>query len=164
MSGYCTPDQLKPNPGDLIEIKRGICNQGRSLNFGPFAWQHWALYEGQGCVIHLTTIDDGNSSGFVVGSSSNSSEGNVKINREELKKVVGKSLCRVNNLENCLGSRNINGPLPVKEILERARSAMHEVRRYNVLEANCEHFVTWCRYGKGFSGQGCATKETCVIM
>jgi len=43
-------------------------------------------------------------------------------------------------------------PLPVKDILDRANSALGQ-QGYNVIYDNCEHFATDCRYGQSNSRQ-----------
>ena len=43
-------------------------------------------------------------------------------------------------------------PYSEEEIVKRAKSKLGE-KGYNVLFKNCEHFVTWCRYGKESSQQ-----------
>lgn len=44
------------------------------------------------------------------------------------------------------------GPTPRPIILERAWSQLGKLR-YDLLGANCEHFVTWCQDGVAKSGQ-----------
>ena len=43
-------------------------------------------------------------------------------------------------------------PYSKEEIVKRAKSNLGE-QGYNILLKNCEHFVTWCRYGKEISQQ-----------
>ena len=46
------------------------------------------------------------------------------------------------------------GSLPTinpEEIEARARQALDEQAQYNLMFNNCEHFVTWCVYGKKIS-------------
>ena len=43
-------------------------------------------------------------------------------------------------------------PYSEQEIVKRAKSKLGE-QGYNILFQNCEHFVTWCRYGKESSQQ-----------
>ncbi|XP_063264784.1 phospholipase A and acyltransferase 3-like [Prinia subflava] len=120
-----------PQPGDLIEIFRPV-------------YQHWALYVGDGYVIHVT--DEGDSS--VLGSSSSMSATRAKVKKELLKKVVGNDKWCVNNKYD--RSRD---PLPVEEIIQRAEQWIGKEVPYNVLGSNCEHFVTGLRYGKRKSDQ-----------
>ena len=43
-------------------------------------------------------------------------------------------------------------PYSTEEIVKRAESELGK-KGYNILFKNCEHFVTWCRYGKEISQQ-----------
>ncbi|NWT18761.1 HRSL1 enzyme, partial [Vireo altiloquus] len=118
-----------PKPGDLIEIKRGV-------------YQHWALYVGDGYVIHLT--------GECSLSSRNGSKRakKAKVKKELLKDVVGNNKWNVNNKYD-----RSHTPLPVEEIIRRAESWIDEEVDYDVVGCNCEHFVTMLRYEKGISNQ-----------
>ncbi|NWY94091.1 HRSL1 enzyme, partial [Loxia curvirostra] len=120
-----------PQPGDLIEIDRPL-------------YQHWALYVGDGYVIHVT--DEGTSSIFL--SSSSISATRAKVKKELLKDVVKNDKWRINNKYD--RSRT---PRPVKEIIRDAEQWIGEEVPYDVLKKNCEHFVTKLRYGKGVSEQ-----------
>ncbi|XP_064241756.1 phospholipase A and acyltransferase 1-like isoform X2 [Passer domesticus] len=62
-------DNCKPEPGDLIEIFRPLC-------------QHWALYLGDGYVIHIT--DEGTSSTWLFTSSVHATRAKEIIRRAEL--------------------------------------------------------------------------------
>ncbi|XP_063263916.1 phospholipase A and acyltransferase 3-like [Prinia subflava] len=120
-----------PQPGDLIEIFRPV-------------YQHWALYVGDGYVIHVT--DEGDSS--VLGSSSSMSATRAKVKKELLKKVAGNNKWCVNNKYD----RSLT-PLPVEEIIRRAEQWIGVEVPYNVLGSNCEHFVTGLRYRNRVSDQ-----------
>ena len=39
-----------------------------------------------------------------------------------------------------------------EEIEERALQALSEQAEYDIVDTNCEHFATWCVYGKKISG------------
>ncbi|NWW15109.1 PA216 protein, partial [Falcunculus frontatus] len=120
-----------PEPGDLIEIDRGI-------------YQHWALYVGDGYVIHVTDSSDISLS---VKSVSNLT-GMAKVKKELLKDVVGDNKWCVNNKydRSCT-------PLPVKEIIQRAEEWIDKEVPYSLLLRNCEHFVTMLRYKDPVSDQ-----------
>ncbi|XP_064522332.1 phospholipase A and acyltransferase 1-like isoform X2 [Pseudopipra pipra] len=120
-------------PGDLIEIKRS-------------GYQHWALYLGDGYVVHLTSADEGIR--CLSASSDPTLRKKAKVKKQLLKEVVGNNDWEVNNKYD--RSRT---PLPVKEIIERAESCIGMEMTYNVLWENCEHFVTMLRYGEGVSDQ-----------
>ncbi|XP_070282519.1 phospholipase A and acyltransferase 4-like [Myotis yumanensis] len=123
----------EPKPGDLIEISR-------------IGYSHWALYVGDGYVIHLAPPDEypgaGSSSLFSV----LSSRGMVK--RELLSDVVGGCRYRVNNHLD-----HEYSPLPVNKIISSAEEMVGKELAYSVLSRNCEHFVTDLRYGKARSPQ-----------
>ncbi|XP_076155256.1 phospholipase A and acyltransferase 4-like [Alosa pseudoharengus] len=104
-------------PGDLIEIDR--------VNY-----QHWALYIGDGYVIHLTT--DGT----------------------ELSDVAAGDIWRVNN---SLDKKWM--PQSPDVILKIAQQLVGKKIQYRLLNYNCEHFVTNIRYGKPESRQAKKAKE-----
>ncbi|KAM7013554.1 phospholipase A and acyltransferase 1-like [Passerculus sandwichensis] len=133
-------DNCNPQPGDLIEIDRPL-------------YQHWALYVGDGYVIHVT--DEGDSSISLSSSSIGSTI--AKVKKEVLKDVVGNHRWRVNNKydHSCT-------PFPVEEIIRRAELCIDREVPYNVLNSNCEHFVTMLRYGEGVSHQVSARGEPWV--
>ncbi|CAG2177876.1 unnamed protein product, partial [Oppiella nova] len=116
---------IKPIAGDLIEIKRKD-------------YSHWAVYVGNGFAVHLNR---------------NANEFDYKYMLSPLKDVVDGCECRVNNLEKAASGRNLVA-LDVNEIVRRAYSRQGQVEEnYDLFKYNCEDFVTWCRYGHGFSLQ-----------
>ncbi|NXP78172.1 HRSL1 enzyme, partial [Ramphastos sulfuratus] len=122
-----------PEPGDLIEI------------FRP-AYQHWALYLGDGYIINVAPIDEGSPNRFASATSVFSRKARVRM--QLLKDVVGNDTYCVNNKYD-----GIYTPLPVREIIRRAQRLIDQEVSYDVLGNNCEHFVTSLRYGKAVSGQ-----------
>nr|XP_005489475.1 uncharacterized protein LOC102066727 [Zonotrichia albicollis] len=128
-------DKVFPNPGDLIEIKRG-------------RFEHWALYLGKGHVIHAT-----------IGDTSRHSSGSAFlrkaiVKKEDLKDVVGNHRWRVNNKYDCYRT-----PFPMKEIIRRAEPWIGKELPYRLFRKNCEHFVTMLRYGDGVSRQAKAALQ-----
>ncbi|XP_059923362.1 phospholipase A and acyltransferase 1 [Gadus macrocephalus] len=122
-----------PQPGDLIEI------------FRP-AYQHWALYLGDGYIINLTPVDEGPAAAM---SSVKSVFSRKAVARMQLlKEVVGGDSYRVNNKYD-----DDHTPLPVSEIIQRAQVLIGQEVSYDLLGSNCEHFVTLLRYGEGVSEQ-----------
>uniref|UniRef100_A0A673G7F5 Retinoic acid receptor responder 3 n=1 Tax=Sinocyclocheilus rhinocerous TaxID=307959 RepID=A0A673G7F5_9TELE len=125
--------EKKPEPGDLIEISRGL-------------YQHWAIYVGEGYVIHLAPPSEHAQAGANRIMSVLHERATVK--KEQLYEVVGNNDYRINNL---LDEKY--KPRPVREILQDAHSFVGKERTYSVFTKNCEHFVTELRYGKPQSRQ-----------
>ncbi|XP_072407355.1 phospholipase A and acyltransferase 3-like, partial [Chiloscyllium punctatum] len=123
---------VDPKPGDLIEITRDICS-------------HWAIYIGDGYVIHLTS--DGQSDSASVFAFSSSAAYAV-VKKELLIDVAGRNHYKVNNKSDAIWN-----PLPVNDILKNAEARVGERRNYYITKANCEHFVNELRYGKSVSYQ-----------
>ncbi|XP_051774252.1 phospholipase A and acyltransferase 3-like [Ctenopharyngodon idella] len=123
----------KPEPGDLIEIFRGT-------------YQHWAIYVGEGYVIHLAPPSEHAQAGAYSMMSVLCDKATVK--KEELYKVVGNDEYRTNNLLD-----DKYEPRPIQDILRDAHSFLGQERPYCVFSENCEHFVTVLRYGKPHSRQ-----------
>lgn len=141
MGEWVDVKDLKPSKGDIIHFKRLL---GRI--------EHWAVYIGDGEVIHV-----------VVNGSSHSISGGCTakayIRKGSLIQVANGSECRVNNLENCLPSRGLKARDP-NDIVDAAKAMLDKDYDYDALNRNCEHFVTTCRFGDGFSGQTAATIKT----
>uniref|UniRef100_A0A674G760 LRAT domain-containing protein n=1 Tax=Taeniopygia guttata TaxID=59729 RepID=A0A674G760_TAEGU len=121
-----------PQPGDLIEVDRT-------------GYQHWALYVGNGYVIHVT--DEGASS--LSASSRTILSRKAMAKKQLLKDVVGNDKWHVNNKYDC---HRI--PFPMEEIIRRAQRQINKEVPYRLFLKNCEHFVTMLRYGEGVSDQG----------
>ncbi|XP_056354526.1 phospholipase A and acyltransferase 3-like isoform X2 [Oenanthe melanoleuca] len=120
-----------PQPGDLIEIfRRG--------------YRHWALYMGDGYVIHVTD------EGIVISTDGITStfSGKATVKKELLTEVAGNAKWRVNNKYD---RRHV--PFSVEEIIQRAESCVGREVEFSVLNNNCEHFVTELRYGVRLSDQ-----------
>ncbi|XP_049748244.1 phospholipase A and acyltransferase 4-like isoform X1 [Elephas maximus indicus] len=107
-----------PQPGDLIAISRA-------------AYKHWAIYMGDGNVVHL------NKSGI-----------QVVVKQEPLKEVVKEDEYWVSNYLDCKYK-----PRPVDEIISLAKKTIGKKVKYNLLCCNCEHFATELRYGRRHSNQ-----------
>jgi hypothetical protein len=126
---YDIADNCKPNIGDLIEIKR-------------LFYDHWAVYVGDGKIIHV----------------SNDEDAKVTIKLDLLKNVCGKSSCRINNLEKAAQERGLK-PRSAGTILDHANDMLGIIFEYHPINNNCEHFATNCRFGLSFSQQALAVKE-----
>ncbi|XP_077075133.1 phospholipase A and acyltransferase 3-like [Siphateles boraxobius] len=123
----------KPEPGDLIEIFRS-------------GYQHWAIYVGDGYVIHLAPPSEFAQAGAYSVKSLLSDRAIVK--KEELYEVLGNDKYNVNNL--------LDGkykPRPIQDVLRDAQRLLGMKLPYDIVTNNCEHFVTELRYGKPESRQ-----------
>ncbi|KAK5900355.1 hypothetical protein CgunFtcFv8_025318 [Champsocephalus gunnari] len=125
-----TPHDTKPEIGDLIEIVRG-------------SFQHWAVYVGDGFIVHLTSDPE------VACSNSMSSVPNNKalVTKRELRDVVGTDEWKINNI---LDGKH--EPHSKEDIVRDARAMVGEAP-YDIFFGNCEHFATFIRYGKPESRQ-----------
>ncbi|XP_045414159.1 phospholipase A and acyltransferase 4 [Lemur catta] len=115
----------EPKPGDLIEIFR-------------IGYQHWAIYVGDGYVVHLAPPSENPGAGS---SKVLSSRAVVKL--EPLEDVVADCRYQVNNHYD-----HTYTPLPVQDIIKSARDMVGKEMEYSIVRKNCEHFVTNLRYGK----------------
>lgn len=132
-------DLSNAKPGDMIEFVRN-------------GYSHWAIYKGEGKVIHRWGDSDGvgKSIGFFgnLATFSGVQFNKAKIVESNIDDVLhfgGK--VRVNNY--------LDGkykPLDVSEIVKRAVNVLDH-SGYNLLYNNCEHFATDCRYGESTSRQ-----------
>ncbi|NXT73601.1 HRSL1 enzyme, partial [Zapornia atra] len=132
-TSFSTSYPGNPEPGDLIEI------------FRP-AYQHWALYLGDGYIINVTPVDEGPPATLSSAKSVFSRKARVRM--QLLKEVVGNDTYRVNNKYD-----GTYPPLPVKQIIRRAEYLINQEVSYDLLGNNCEHFVTLLRYGEAVSDQ-----------
>ncbi|XP_019944655.2 phospholipase A and acyltransferase 4-like [Paralichthys olivaceus] len=128
-----TLDIEKLQPGDLIEISRG-------------RYQHWAVYTGDGYVVHVAPPCEGPGAGSSSVMSVVADRAVVK--REFLWNVVGDDDWRVNN-----DLDNEYHPRPGSIIVNEAMQWVGKVVPYSVFSRNCEHFVNNLRYGKHESRQ-----------
>ncbi|KAG8538514.1 hypothetical protein GDO81_022501, partial [Engystomops pustulosus] len=126
-----------PKEGDMIEYEH-------------YAYQHWALYVGGGKVVHLKALH-----GWF--STIASFFGYLSVVTEETLEVaaafipnVPSSACtyKVNNKYD-----KRSKPFPPLQIVNAARKEVGKPKKYNLMENNCEHFVTELRYSKCFCDQ-----------
>lgn len=97
-------------------------------------------------ILSLPSPDEGPPAPFSSGKSVFSRKAWVRM--QLLKDVVGDDTYRVNNKYD-----STYAPLPVKEIIRRAKYLIDQEVPYDLLSSNCEHFVTLLRYGKAVSSQ-----------
>ncbi|XP_077772514.1 phospholipase A and acyltransferase 2-like [Podarcis muralis] len=109
-------------------------------------YQHWAIYVGDGYVVHLTSADGGIGSSPSIPLSANTKKAVVK--KEKLSKVAEKNNWKVNNEKDRKYKVR-----PVSEILRIANQYVGVEIDYNVVTMNCEHFAAILRYGQPDSGQ-----------
>uniref|UniRef100_A0A3B3UU36 HRAS-like suppressor 3 n=1 Tax=Poecilia latipinna TaxID=48699 RepID=A0A3B3UU36_9TELE len=116
----------EPKPGDLIEIFRNV-------------YEHWAVYVGDGYVVHLLGPD---------GDTINLPMGKNNILKQKLLEVVSTDEWHINNKLD-----QEKQPRPAHIIVDQANKLVGTTRSYNVVEYNCEHFATELRYGDAESQQ-----------
>lgn len=112
-------------PGDQIRVKH-------------MTFHHHGLYEGDGMVIHFAGPD----------SATLTDAAKVEVRRDTLDQFsMGRNIeVRDFSLTERLRRHS------TKKILDNARSRLGE-KGYDLLRNNCEHFVTWCLFGKAVSTQ-----------
>ncbi|KAK3877283.1 hypothetical protein Pcinc_017986 [Petrolisthes cinctipes] len=128
-----TTSRVQPSPGDLIEVDRP-------------GYQHWALYVGDGYVIHL--VPPCEAAGAGIGSLGSVTCNRAKIQKVALKFVVGGDSYRVNNQLD-----DKYEPLPVGKIIRAAELQIGRTIPYDLFTSNCEHWVNDMRYGEPESRQ-----------
>ncbi|KAM8970239.1 phospholipase A and acyltransferase 3 isoform X1 [Sarcophilus harrisii] len=122
-----TEMQPEPKPGDLIEIFR-------------WGYRHWAVYVGDGFVVHLAPPSEYAGAGASSVMSALTDKATVK--KELLSEVVGRDRYRVNNKHD-----DKYPPLPPGKIVQRALQEVGKDVLYKLSSENCEHFVNELRYG-----------------
>ncbi|XP_046576567.1 phospholipase A and acyltransferase 3-like [Haliotis rubra] len=120
-------------PGDLLEFDRGRIN-------------HWAVYIGNREVVHFLGV------GGAGGLKHQCKKCVVKfckgvVHKEGFGDVPGNSKVYKNNSKDTKLK-----PFQPDEIVRRASCNLGVVD-YNIVLTICEHFATWCRYGKTESDQ-----------
>lgn len=107
------------------------------------------------CILLTGTllIEDGIRASFISAKSVFSRKALVKM--QLLKDVAGSDTYRINNKYD-----ETYPPLPIEEVMQRSEFVIGQEVKYNTLINNCEHFVTWLRYGEGVSEQVSFPLET----
>jgi hypothetical protein len=117
--------------------------EGDVVCFNRGQYSHLALYAGGGRVVHLWSPTDGDfqvrvdSIGFVQRTAGAESDEPDDFSAE---------------LDEKMQADHGLQPLDGDEVVQRAMSRLGETQ-YSYLAHNCEHFVTWARYGLGASPQ-----------
>uniref|UniRef100_A0A1A8RZT5 LRAT domain-containing protein n=1 Tax=Nothobranchius rachovii TaxID=451742 RepID=A0A1A8RZT5_9TELE len=128
-------DGKQPKPGDLIEIFR-------------VAYQHWAVYIGEGNVVHFNSSEG--ASGI---STMPIKDQKGSVRKEKLKDVVGNSKWKINNYLD-----KEYPPRSNSDIVKAACNLVDSDLSYNLFSYNCEHFATKMRNGMAVSRQVEAVK------
>ncbi|XP_060935445.1 phospholipase A and acyltransferase 2-like [Limanda limanda] len=128
-----TLDVEKLRLGDLIEISRPM-------------YQHWAVYVGNGYVVHLAPPCEG--AGVGSGSVMSVVADVALVKKEFLWAVAGDNVWKVNN-----GLDQEHSPRQGFVIANEAMGWVGRTVPYSVVSSNCEHFANNLRYGKNVSRQ-----------
>lgn len=132
-----------PKVGDLIEIFR-------------FGYSHWAIYVGNGYVVHLAPPSE------IAGAGASSILSTVAetaiVKKELLSKVAGGDRYRINNKHD-----DKYPPLPANKIVKQAEEWVGCEVHYSLIHGNCEHFVNSLRYGVSRSDQVTDTVTTVAV-
>ncbi|XP_030579275.1 phospholipase A and acyltransferase 3-like isoform X2 [Archocentrus centrarchus] len=132
-------DDREPELGDLIQIFRDN-------------YQHWAVYVGDGFVVHFVEDSGGSISTSVTA-------GNGFVLKQKLWNVVGKDKWKVNN-----SLDKEYKPHPANVIVKKAKAVTDKQLEYNLLSYNCEHFVNELRYGVAESQQVQKAVEVATVV
>uniref|UniRef100_A0A671WPX6 LRAT domain-containing protein n=1 Tax=Sparus aurata TaxID=8175 RepID=A0A671WPX6_SPAAU len=127
------PSNQKPEPGDLIEVFR-------------VGYQHWAVYIGDGLVVHLVPPSEvaGAGASSVMSVAAQRAVGK----KEKLSDVVGNDDWKVNN-----DLDEKYEPHQTDIIVKEALQLVGKKKPYDIVAWNCEHFAKKLRYGKAESRQ-----------
>lgn len=134
LGSFISSYDLQPDIGDLIQIDRVL-------------YTDWALYVGNGNVVHISGLDMDN----------NEIPSDTAVVRlSSLVDVAGISGVRVNNKSVGAKERGLE-PLVIDDILESCYSCLDKEVDFNMLTRNSEHYVTEWKYGQGWSDQAAVT-------
>lgn len=128
---YDLTPQDTPKLGDLIELDRTL-------------YSHWALYVGDGRVVHITGEDDQDLPDTE----------HAVVKESFLHELAGYSYVRVNNKLVPAKDRGLS-TFDTDTVLANAKSMVGGRVEYNFLTKNAEHYLTEWKYGKAWSDQVC---------
>lgn len=123
-------------------------SKGSLLKFKSIGYYHWAIFIGNGKYCHLTQDKVDSRCSSVVLSEAVAGELETIIKIDDLSDLNYETTEII--VDNSGDSRK--KPFSPETIVERALSKTGKCT-YDLLKNNCEHFVTWCRYGDGESKQ-----------
>uniref|UniRef100_A0A4W6F2A7 LRAT domain-containing protein n=1 Tax=Lates calcarifer TaxID=8187 RepID=A0A4W6F2A7_LATCA len=117
------------------------------------SYQHWAVYIGDGLVVHFTTTGEGGVASLL--------HDRAKVKKEKLLAVVGTDKWHINNT---LDKKY--KPFPADNIVQAACVLVDIELPYNVIRFNCEHFANEMRYHKAVSRQVDVrfVKQWCLVI
>lgn len=130
LGSFISAYDLQPEIGDLIQIDRVL-------------YTDWALYVGNGNVVHVSGLDMDNNE---------IPSDTALVRLSSLVDVAIMSGVRVNNKVVGAKERGLE-PLSIDDILERCYLYLDKEVDFNMLTRNSEHYVTEWKYGKGWSDQ-----------
>ena len=131
-------DWFRCDSEDLV----GTLSAGDILEFAEFGFSHFGIYigddwvggaKGSGNLVHLAK------GGFFTG--------HGEIKHEWLSSLGGYSVRKNNSLDRFLS------PKTSEEIIRDALSYVGKEGVYSLIQNNCEHFASYCRYGSAVSKQ-----------
>lgn len=141
---------LKPlgvfEPAQLF-LSKGHCVDGDLVEIDRILYTKWAVYVGNGEVVHL----------------SEPVNGHAVVERCSLEKAAQDCLVRVNDKEVPAKERRLT-PLPPETVVENALKAVGRTIRHNIVIRNSEHFVTQLKYGVGWSDQAKAMQGNMSVL
>uniref|UniRef100_A0A8C5DQE3 LRAT domain-containing protein n=1 Tax=Gouania willdenowi TaxID=441366 RepID=A0A8C5DQE3_GOUWI len=111
-------------------------------------YHHWALYVGDGDVVHLTPYCKQHTHWGTNSDNWRLHSEKPLVQKDKLSDVVGYDGWRVNN---DLDKKHV--PRRAEDIVTAARHAVGRELDYSVVTKNCEHFVNKLRYARGESQQ-----------
>ncbi|XP_041461664.1 phospholipase A and acyltransferase 2-like [Lytechinus variegatus] len=114
------------NPGDLIQQKGDTIKE--------WFYSHWAVYIGNGEIVHVTGVDGSSSKADI-------------IRENMILAFWDKNVRKNNHMDDSFLPRG------TREIVQTARRKVGTPWRYNLIFKNCEHFASLCRYGREISLQ-----------
>ncbi len=111
--------------GDLVRFRE-------STRQGWWKYRHWAVYIGNGVIVHVQKGDDGH-----------------VVTMETIEVYMRRA-----NRKCCL-RRHSPKPTtqPASKVVEIAVSCIGMKYKYHPIFNNCEHFAKWCKYGERSSWQ-----------
>lgn len=130
LGSFISAYDLQPEIGDLVQVDRVL-------------YTDWALYVGNGNVVHISGLDMDNNE---------IPSDRAIVRLSSLVDVAGVSGVRVNNKSVGAKERGLE-PLSIDDILERCYSCLDKEVDFNMLTRNSEHYVTEWKYGQGWSDQ-----------